>query len=104
VKLQESAGVSFSLSFLIQLMVGLTLLGYGYSTLEQRISLLTNNSASYAEAIARIEETMRSSQDAPISADYTQNSQLASHSSQILEVKSRLQLLETRIYELIALE
>tara|TARA_R110000737_G_scaffold337993_1_gene358675 strand:- start:490 stop:798 length:309 start_codon:yes stop_codon:yes gene_type:complete len=98
--IEQTSGVSFSLSFLIQLVSAIVLAVWGYSQLDGRISALQNSSSTYAEAISRIEDTMRSSQDAPISSDHVQNTTLFAHERELLEVKNRLQVLETRLYEL----
>ena len=98
-QIQESSGVSFSLSFLIQLVTGIVLAVWAYSQLDGRISTLQNASSTYAEAISRIEKNMQDSQDAPISSDHVQNTSLNAHERELREIQTRLQVLETRLYE-----
>jgi chromosome segregation ATPase len=98
-KLQESAGISFSLSFLIQILTAIVLGVWAYSQLDARISALQNSSDSYDESITRIEETMDEAQDQPISSDYVQNTTLQAHQRELEDVKDRLQVLEMRLYE-----
>jgi len=98
--LKESAGVSFSLSFLIQVLTAIVLGVWAYSQFDARISTLENDSVSAAAQITRIEETMDQAQDAPITADYTQNERLAGHARDLLEIRTRLMELERRLYEI----
>ena len=61
--IKESAKVSFSLSFLLQL-VGVLMAGvWGYSQLDARISTIANASAQHTDGIARIEDSMEKNQD-----------------------------------------
>ena len=53
-KIQESSGVSFSLSFLIQVLSAIVLFVYGYSQLDSRISFVENSSGSNAINIDEI--------------------------------------------------
>jgi hypothetical protein len=98
-RLQESSGVSFSLSFLIQLLTAIVFAVWAYSQFDARISTLENASAAAASQIERIEEQMFESQDAPISSDHIQNTTIISHGRELIEIKAKIQLLETRIYE-----
>jgi|TARA_R110000824_G_scaffold21078_6_gene78857 Tfp pilus assembly protein PilN len=100
VKLSQEAGVSFSLSFLIQLVTGIVLAVWAYSQLDGRISALQNSSSAYDEAIGRIEETMRSSQDAPISSDHVQNTSLVFIEKKLEQQQREIDLLEARVYEM----
>ena len=53
-KLQESSGVSFSLSFLLQIL-GVIVVGvWGFSQLDARIATLSQSSATHTESINRI--------------------------------------------------
>jgi len=99
-KLQESSGVSFSLSFLIQLLTAIVFAVWAYSQFDARISTLENASGAAASQIERIEEQMFESQDAPISSDHIQNTTLTFLESQAREQQSRIQTLEERIYEM----
>jgi len=98
--IKESAKVSFSLSFLLQL-VGILMAGvWGYSQLDARISTISNAAVQHTEGIARIEDSMEKNQDAPISSDHIQNTKLNWLESVNADVLKRLDRMEMRIYEM----
>ena len=98
--IKESANVSFSLSFLLQL-VGILMAGvWGYSQLDARISTISNAAVQHTEGIARIEDSMEKNQDAPISSDHIQNTKLNWLESVNADVLTRLDRMEMRIYEM----
>ena len=98
--IKESANVSFSLSFLLQL-VGVLMAGvWGYSQLDARISTISNASIQHTEGIDRIEASMEKNQDAPISSDHIQNKKLNWLESVNVDVLKRLDRMEMRIFEL----
>ena len=98
--IKESANVSFSLSFLLQLF-GVLMAGvWGYSQLDARISTISNASAQHTEGIDRIEDAMALNQDAPISSDHTQNSAISNLSAEAAYTKARIDIHEQRIYDL----
>lgn len=98
--IKESANVSFSLSFLLQL-VGVLMAGvWGYSQLDARISTISNASIQHTEGIERIEASMEKNQDAPISSDHIQNTKLNWLESVNVDVLKRLDRMEMRMYEL----
>ena len=98
IEVNESRGIQFSLSFLIQILGTVTIAVWGYSQLDARISQGHNMSMVHDEKIKAIEEDIKENQDKPISSDHVQNTALASHERELLEVKNRLKILETRIY------
>ena len=98
--IKESANVSFSLSFLLQL-VGVLMAGvWGYSQLDARISTIANASIPNTEGIDSIEASMEKNQDAPISSDHIQNTKLNWLESVNVDVLKRLDRMEMRIFEL----
>jgi len=98
--IKESAKVSFSLSFLLQL-VGVLMAGvWGYSQLDARISTIANASVQHTDGIARIEDSMEKNQDAPISSDHIQNTKLNWLESVNADVLKRLDRMEMRIYDM----
>jgi len=99
-EIKESANVSFSLSFLLQL-VGVLMAGvWGYSQLDARISAISNASVQHTEGIERIEDSMEKNQDAPISSDHIQNTKLNWLEAVNNDVLKRLDRMEMRIYEM----
>ena len=98
--IKESAKVSFSLSFLLQL-VGVLMAGvWGYSQLDARISTIANASAQHTDGIARIEDSMEKNQDAPISSDHIQNTKLNWLESVNADVLKRLDRMEMKMFEM----
>jgi len=99
IELNEQSGVQFSLSFLIQVLATVILAVWGYSQLDARISQSEHLTTMYTEKINAIEADIKESQDKPIPSDYVQNTTLTAHARELLELKSRLQMLEQRLYD-----
>jgi len=99
-KIEESSGVSFSLSFLIQILSAIVLGVWGFSELSNRISFLETVTGKHEESIADIENTILENQDQPISSDWVQNTSLKFIEKQIELHEQELQKLNDRIYEL----
>jgi len=99
IELNEQAGVQFSLSFLIQVLATVILAVWGYSQLDARISQSEHLAMMHTEKINAIEADIKDSQDKPIPSDYIQNTTLAAHAREFVELKSRLQMLEQRLYD-----
>ena len=99
VNLKETTGVQFSLSFLIQILGTVILAVWGYSQLDARISQSEHISKTHTYKINSIEANIKESQDKPIPSDHVQNTTLAAHERDIFELKSRLQILEERMYD-----
>ena len=98
-KLQESTGVNFSLSFLIQVIAGIVIAVWGYSQLDGRLAYVENSAFAHGENLARIEQTMSENQDAPISSDLIQNTRLSALEAQVAADLRRIEVLEQRLYE-----
>ena len=99
-KLQESAGVSFSLSFLLQVLGAIAVGVWGFSQLDARISELAQHSLAHKESIERIENDMEKNQDAPIPSDHIQNTKIYFLEAEHAEVLKRLETIEARLYAL----
>ena len=99
-KIEEATGVSFSLSFLIQVIGAIVIAVWGYSQLDGRLSYVENATASLAESVEVIETDMHENQAAPISSDYTQNARLEALEQQIIIYLDRIEILEQRLYDL----
>ena len=99
-KIEESSGVSFSLSFLIQVLTAIVLGVWGFSELSNRISFLENVAGRHGKSIADIEATMSEAQDKPISSDHVQNTSLRYIEERIGILQSEVERLNTRVYEL----
>ena len=99
VEINEKAGIQFSLSFLIQILGTVILAVWGYSQLDARISQIANESSTHKEKINYIESVIKENQDKPIPSDHVQNTTLFAHERELRELKQRLSILETRIYD-----
>jgi hypothetical protein len=98
-KIEESASVNFSLSFLIQLIGAIVLGVWAYSQLDSRISAVENTSSTSSEDITRIEEDMSENQDKPISSDHIQNTKLFFLENTVKVLRENTVQLENLIYE-----
>ena len=98
IELNEKSGIQFSLSFLIQILATVILAVWGYSQLDARISQSEHTSMMHTEKINAIEEDIKESQDKPIPSDHVQNTTLAAHARELVELRNRLQTLEKRLY------
>jgi uncharacterized coiled-coil protein SlyX len=99
-KIQESSGVSFSLSFLIQILSAIVLGVWGFSELSNRISFLETVTGKHEESISDIESTILENQDQPISSDWVQNTSLKFIEKTIAIHEQELQKLNDRLYQL----
>ena len=99
VNLKETTGVQFSLSFLIQILGTVILAVWGYSQLDARISQSEHISKTHTYKINSIEANIKDSQDKPIPSDHVQNTTLAAHEREIVELRNVLQILEKRLYD-----
>lgn len=98
-QIKESTGIQFSLSFLIQIIATVILAVWGYSQLESKITALENSNAMHTEQIDGILSDIKESQDKPISSDHVQNTTLFSHDRELSELRSRISIIEARIYD-----
>ena len=99
IDLKETSGVQFSLSFLIQILGTVILAVWGYSQLDARISQSEHISKTHTYKINSIEANIKESQDKPIPSDHVQNTTLAAHARELLELSSRIYVLEKRLYD-----
>ena len=99
-KIEESSGVSFSLSFLIQVLTAIVLGVWGFSELSNRISFLENVAGRHDKSITDIEGKMAEAQDKPISSDHVQNTSLRYIEERIAILQAEMERLNVRVYEL----
>jgi hypothetical protein len=99
VNLKETSGIQFSLSFLIQILGTVILAVWGYSQLDARISQSEHISKTHTYKINSIEANIKESQDKPIPSDHVQNTTLAAHARELLELNNRIHVLEKRLYD-----
>ena len=99
INLKETSGIQFSLSFLIQILGTVILAVWGYSQLDARISQSEHISKTHTYKINSIEANIKESQDKPIPSDHVQNTTLAAHARELLELNNRIHVLEKRLYD-----
>ena len=99
-KIEEKSGVSFSLSFLIQVLTGIVLFVWAYSQLDSRLSTTESSSTNNTMHIEKIQSDMLASQDSPISADFKQFEQLNSLRHQLEIHKEEIINLRDKVYVL----
>jgi|TARA_R110000787_G_scaffold37151_8_gene94644 hypothetical protein len=99
IQLQESSGVQFSLSFLIQILGTVILAVWGYSQLESRIKQLEHAAETFAYKIETIETNINDNQDKPIPSDYIQDTMLSAHAGELASLRGVVNTMELRIYE-----
>ena len=99
-KIQESSGVSFSLSYLIQLVTAIAVGTWGFSQLDNRISFVENTSGTNATHIEAIVKSQQETQDQPISSDHVQNTSLKFIEEDLDRIDEELKILAEKIYEL----
>mgnify|MGYP003627989557 CR=1 FL=1 len=99
IKLNEKAGIQFSLTFLIQILGTVILAVWGYSQLDARISSVQNDTAMHKEKLQGLEADIKENQDKPISSDHVQNTTLFAHDRELRELKTQIMVLETRLYD-----
>ena len=99
-KIQENSGVSFSLSFLIQILSAIVLGVWGYSQLDSRISFLETTSSNNTMHIEKIQSDMLASQDAPISSDHIKNTSLRFLEEMMAQHEAEIVKLQDKVYQL----
>jgi|TARA_R110002051_G_scaffold311958_1_gene386778 hypothetical protein len=98
-QLHEKTGIQFSLSFLVQVLATVVLAVWGYSQLDARISSVHNSVVMHNEKLNAIETDLKENQDKPIPSDHVQNTTLFAHERELRELKTRLGVLESRLYD-----
>ena len=99
-KIQESSGVSFSLSYLIQLVGGIAVATFAFSELNNRIGIVENTSTSNSSNIEEIIKAQEKNQNALIPADYRQFEILKSHKELLAQHQAEIIRLQDKVYQL----
>ena len=99
-KIQESSGVSFSLSYLIQLVGGIAVATFAFSELNNRIGIVENTSTSNSSNIEEIIKAQEKNQNALIPADYRQFEILKAHKELLAQHQAEIIRLQDKVYEL----
>jgi len=99
-KIQESSGVSFSLSYLIQLVGGIAVATFAFSELNNRIGIVENTSTSNVTHIEAIIKAQEENQNSWIPADYQQFEVLKSHKELLAQHQAEIIRLQDKVYQL----
>ena len=99
-KIQESSGVSFSLSYLIQLVGGIAVATFAFSELNNRIGIVVNTSTSNSSNIEEIIKAQEKNQNALIPADYRQFEILKAHKELLAQHQAEIIRLQDKVYQL----
>ena len=99
-KIQESSGVSFSLSYLIQLVGGIAVATFAFSELNNRIGIVENTSTSNSSNIEEIIKAQEKNQNALIPADYRQFEILKAHKELLAQHQAEIIRLQDKVYRL----
>ena len=99
-KIQESSGVSFSLSYLIQLVGGIAAATFAFSELNNRIGIVENTSTSNVTHIEAIIKAQEENQNSWIPADYQQFEVLKSHKELLAQHQAEIIRLQDKVYQL----
>lgn len=99
-KIQESSGVSFSLSYLIQLVGGIAVATFAFSELNNRIGIVENTSTSNSSNIEEIIKAQEKNQNALIPADYRQFEILKAHKELLAQHQAEIIRLQDKVYQL----
>ena len=99
-KIQESSGVSFSLSNLIQLVGGIAVATFAFSELNNRIGIVENTSTSNSSNIEEIIKAQEKNQNALIPADYRQFEILKAHKELLAQHQAEIIRLQDKVYQL----
>ena len=99
-KIQESSGVSFSLSYLIQLVGGIAVATYAFSELNNRIGIVENTSTSNVTHIESIIKAQEENQNSWIPADYQQFEILKAHKELLAQHQAEIIRLQDKVYQL----
>ena len=99
-KIQESSGVSFSLSYLIQLVGGIAVATFAFSELNNRIGIVENTSTSNSSNIEEIIKAQEKNQNALIPADYRQFEILKAHKELLAQHQAEIIRLQDKVYQI----
>jgi len=99
-KIQESSGVSFSLSYLIQLVGGIAVATFAFSELNNRIGIVENTSTSNVTHIEAIIKAQEENQNSWIPADFQQFEILKAHKELLAQHQAEIIRLQDKVYQL----
>ena len=99
-KISDSSNLSFSLSYLVQLVGGIAIATYAFSEINNRLGIVENTSTSNSSNIEEIVKAQEANQDALIPADYRQFEILKSHKELLAQHEAEIIRLQDKIYQL----
>ena len=99
-KISDSSNLSFSLSYLVQLVGGIAIATFAFSEINNRLGIVENTSISNTGNIEEIIKAQEANQDALIPADYRQFEILKSHKELLAQHEAEIIRLQDKIYQL----
>ena len=99
-KISDNSNLSFSLSYLVQLVGGIAIATYAFSEINNRLGIVENTSTSNSSNIEEIVKAQEANQDALIPADYRQFEILKSHKELLAQHQAEIIRLQDKVYQL----
>jgi hypothetical protein len=99
-KISDSSNLSFSLSYLVQLVGGIAIATFAFSELNNRIGIVENTSTSNVTHIESIIKGQEENQNSWIPADYQQFEILKAHKEILAQHEAEIIRLQDKVYQL----
>ena len=99
-KISDSSNLSFSLSYLVQLVGGIAIATYAFSEINNRLGIVENTSTSNSSNIEEIVKAQEKNQNALIPADYRQFEILKAHKELLAQHQAEIIRLQDKVYQL----
>tara|TARA_E500000331_G_scaffold65537_1_gene60180 strand:+ start:460 stop:789 length:330 start_codon:yes stop_codon:yes gene_type:complete len=99
-KISDSSNLSFSLSYLVQLVGGIAIATYAFSEINNRLGIVENTSTSNSSNIEEIVKAQEKNQNALIPADYRQFEILKAHKEILAQHEAEIIRLQDKVYQL----
>ena len=99
-KISDSSNLSFSLSYLVQLVGGIAIATFAFSEINNRLGIVENTSISNTGNIEEIIKAQVANQDALIPADYRQFEILKAHKEILAQHEAEIIRLQDKVYQL----
>ena len=99
-KISDSSNLSFSLSYLVQLVGGIAIATFAFSEINNRLGIVENSSIANTNNIDEIIKTQEKNQNAWIPADFQQFEILKSHKEILAQHEAEIIRLQDKVYQL----
>ena len=99
-KISDSSNLSFSLSYLVQLVGGIAIATFAFSEINNRLGIVENSSIANTNNIEEIVKAQEKNQNALIPADYRQFEILKAHKEILAQHEAEIIRLQDKVYQL----